>query len=191
MELSESIESLNRQLVDLYGLESSINQPMFRIVFSDEQREMRLTDVVNGIQLLHPVVRELPKYSWIKGRYILEVLVVVPEVNIPELPATKLSYECIWIFENQTGTKPLPPRLDVAKIAIDCRYAAMGKSNLAKYVDSEANTTKEGRSLEIRKLQEELFGNETPATDALAYGTGVSLSGPRFEPAMSTSPKEK
>lgn len=188
MELSQSIETINKYLIDTFGLESSINKPMFRVVFSDDQYEKRLTDFINGIQLLRPEVRELPKYFWIKGRYILERLVVVPEINMPELPTSKLSYECIWIFENQSGTEALPPRIDACKIIVDTMYAAMGKSSLRKYIDEEANTTKEGRDAKIKQLQEELFGNETPATDALAYGTGVSLSGPRFETAMSNSP---
>lgn len=30
----------------------------------------------------------------------------------------------------------------------------------------------------VKKVENELFGNETPAGDALAYGSGVSLSTP-------------
>jgi len=177
MELAERIESINRQLVDLYGLESSINLPMFRVVFSDNQLEKRLgtyEDYTKAGIYIRTVteVREVPKYQWIVGRWVLERLVVIPEVNMPELPMTKLSYEPLWVFENQSGDY-LPPRIDAAKIIIDTMYAALGKSSMRKYVDDEANTTKEGRDIKIQKLQEELFGNETPATDALVYKTGV------------------
>lgn len=177
MQLAERIETINRQLVDQFGLETSINEPMFRVVFSDNQLEKRLgtyTDFTPSGIFIREVteVREVPKYQWIKGRWVLERLVVVPDVNMIELPTTKLSYEPLWIFENQTGDY-LPPRWDACKLIIDTMYAALGKSSLRKYIDSEAETTKEGRDAKIQKLQEELFGNETPATDALAYKTGV------------------
>jgi hypothetical protein len=177
MELAERIDSINKQLRDEFGLESSINEPMFRVVFSDDQREMRLGDyndfTPSGL-FIRSVreVREVPKYQWIKARWVLEQLSVVPEVNMLELPTVKLSYEPLWIFENQSGDY-LPPRYDAAKLIVDTMLAVKGKTSLRKYVDSEANTTTEGRQNEITKLQQELFGNETPATDALAHKTGV------------------
>lgn len=184
MDLAERIESINRQLVDTFGLESSVNLPMFRVVFSDDQREKRFGDyndfTPSGL-FIRSVreTREVPKYQWIKARFVLEQLTVVPEVNMVEIN-TKLSYEPLWVFENQSGDY-LPPRFDAAKLIVDTMLAVKGRTSLRKYVDSEANTTQEGRNLQIKKLQEELFGNETPATDALAHHTGVSLSGPRFE----------
>lgn len=177
MELAERIDSINRQLKETYGLESSINEPMFRVVFSDEQREKRLgtyNDFTKSGIFIRTVteVREVPKYQWIKSRWILERLVVVPEVNMIELPTTKLSYEPLWIFETQRG-EYLPPKFEVAKIVVDTMYAALGKTSMRKYVDDEANTTKEGREAHIKEIYQDLFGNETPATDALAHGTGV------------------
>ncbi len=174
MELSESIESLNNQLIDLFGLETNANMAMFRIVYSDNQYEKRRVDYYNGVRLLIPEVLEVPKYSWIKQRWVLEQLVIVPEMNMLELPCNVLSYEPLWIFETQRG-EYLPPRIDAAKLIIDTMYAALGKTSLVKYVDSEENTTVEGRDARINQLQSELFGNETAATDALAYGTGVSV----------------
>ena len=47
------------------------------------------------------------------------------------------------------------------------------RKSLAKYVDSEENTTPEGRDCRITKLQEELFGNETETGDALRYKEGI------------------
>jgi hypothetical protein len=44
---------------------------------------------------------------------------------------------------------------------------------LAKYTDTEENTTPEGRDQRISKLQMELFGDETETGDALRYKEGI------------------
>lgn len=185
MELNESIESLNRQLQELFGIESTTGDAIFRISWAPKQREKRhgtYNDFTPGGIFIRTVteVREAPKYQWIGPRYILERLVVVPEVSMSELPTTKLSYEPIWVFETQSG-EYLPPRIDAAKLIIDTMYAALGKAGLRKYVDNEVNETQEGREHRIQQLQNELFGNETPATDALAYHTGVTVPHPMIK----------
>lgn len=177
MELSETIDTINEQLVNLYG-HTLEGQPIFRIVWSEDQFEKRLmghTD--SGIELLTPQVRTVPKYrQWIKERYVLERLVAVPEVNQSELPTVKMSYEPIWVFNDKFGNY-IPPRIDAAKFIVDCLYAALGKKSLAKYKDEEAleeMADREGtKKRRTDKLMEELFGNETATTDALAYKTGV------------------
>lgn len=172
MELTEPIESINKQLVDLFGIDSVTGRPIWRVVWSEEQFEKRLMNVTNeGFHLLIPEVREVPKYrQWIKERYVLERLTVIPEVNENELPTEKLSYEPIWVFETQRGVY-LPPRLDAAKIVIDTVYAAMGKSSLAKY--KETNEAPEEKDIRLGKLQDELFGNETEVGDALAHNQAI------------------
>jgi hypothetical protein len=42
-----------------------------------------------------------------------------------------------------------------------------------KYVDSEKNTTPEGRDQRISEMQMELFGDETEVGDALRYKEGI------------------
>jgi hypothetical protein len=54
-----------------------------------EKRLMRHMD--SGIELLYPAVREVKKYPYLKDLYVLERLVVVPDVNRDELPTSKLS----------------------------------------------------------------------------------------------------
>jgi len=62
--------------------------------------------------------------------------------------------------------------MEVTQFVIKTVDAAMGKDSIAKYADK-------GESLEVKqerimKIEEEMFGNETDATDALAYGSGVA-----------------
>lgn len=173
MELTEKIETINTQLVDLFGIDTITGMAIWRVVWSDDQREKRLSVFTEaGIELIYPVVMELPKYAYIKERYVLERLVVVPEINQDEIPASKLSYEPIWVFRDKDGNY-LPPKLAAAKFVVDTVYAAMGKTSLAKYKDTEENTTEEGRQQRVDKLQEELYGDETDTCDALRYKEGI------------------
>jgi len=167
----ETVETLNTRLVEHFGIDSDTSRPMFRIVWAPEQTEKRLMEVTDsGMLLLTPEVREVRKYPFFKNMYVLERLVVVPEMQQKELADVKLSYEPIWTYKD-AHDNPMVPRWDVTKIVIDVLYAAMGKKSLHKYVDPES--TEEGREAKISGIQEELFGNETDVTDALAYKTGV------------------
>lgn len=179
MELTESIKSINQQLVDLYGIDTISGEPIWRIVFSEEQFEKRLMDVTDsGIILVQPEVRLVPKYrQWIQNKYVLERLVIIPEINSDELPTSRLSYEPIFTFETNSG-QYLPPRLDAAKFIIDSVYAAMGKTSLAKYKDPDSTQEDaiQHHKERIDKLQEELFGNETNIGDSLAHNEGVGYT---------------
>jgi hypothetical protein len=169
----ESIETLNARLVDHFGIDSSTGRAMFRIVWANDELEKRLMATLDsGIELLYPTVREVKKYPYLKDLYVLERLVVVPDVNVKELPTSRLSYEPLWAYRDENAL-PIPPIWDATKFIIDCLYAALGKKSMAKYVDSEENTTPEGLDLRITKLQEELFGNETETCDALRYHEGI------------------
>lgn len=169
----ESIPTLNQRLIDEYGIDSNSAQPIFRIVWADDQTEKRLVDHLDsGIQLLSPVVGEVKKYPYLKHLWVLERLVIVPEVNLKEIPASKLSYEPIWSYRDAQNN-PVPPIWEATKFIVDALYAALGKKSLRKYVEPETETSIEGREQRITKLGEELFGNETDVGDALAYNEGI------------------
>jgi|SRR5215510_560826 len=183
MELTETIDSLNKQLADLYGVDTVTGQPMWRIVWSEDQFEHRLgtyDDYSPAGLYLRTVteVRWVPKYrQWIKKKYVLEHLVAIPDANMPELPATKTSYEPIYPFQT-TSKKYLPPTIQAAKFAIELIHAAMGsRSDVAKYKDPYAGKTMEEchemKVAEIDSLQEELFGNESYVGDALAHKEAI------------------
>jgi hypothetical protein len=42
MELTEKIESINNQLIELYGIDTITGQAMWRVVWSEDQFEHRL-----------------------------------------------------------------------------------------------------------------------------------------------------
>jgi len=176
MELAEPIESINGQLVDLFGVDTGTGQAMFRVVWSEDQFEKRLTDRTDsGIQLLIPVVKLLPKYrQWIHEKYVLERLVIVPETNISELAGLKLSYEPLWVFKSDKD-EYVPPTLWGSKFVIDTLYAAIGKQSLAKYVDEESKHPIEAREKRIGKLTEELFGDESSLLGRTITGEAIAM----------------
>ena len=175
MELREPIEYINKKLLEEYGTELSCgNQPRFRIVFSEDQYEKRLTDYTDeGFELLIPEVRELPKYKqWIRERYILERL--IPVVGETDL-TTKVSYEPAWVFQDKRGNY-LPPFFEGCRFVIESMNQAIGRANThTRYKDK--NVSAEERAAELKKVEDELFGNETEVGDHLAYGTGIVVPG--------------
>ena len=176
MELTESIESINSQLIDLFGIDTATGKPMFRVVWSEDQFEMRKTDKTDsGIQLLQPVVKLLPKYrQWITEKYVLERLVIVPAINLDELVGTKLSYEPLWVFKTKDNLY-VPPALWACKFVIDTLYAALGKQSLAKYVDDEAENPEEVKRQRVDKLEEELFGDESFLLGRTITGEAIAM----------------
>ena len=171
----ESVATINQRLIDHYGTDSDTNQPMFRIVWANDQTEKRLIDYSDaGVYWLHPEVREVKKYPYLKDLFVLERLVVVPEVNAEELPTMKLSYEPVWAFRDENNTF-ITPLWTATKFIVDTIYAVLGKKSLAVYVDSEKNTTPEGREQRISELKQELFGNETDEMDAVRYREGLTV----------------
>jgi hypothetical protein len=174
MELTESIALINQQLIDLFSIDIITGKSIWRVVWSEDQFEKRAINTTEaGLLLPFDVVREVPKYrQWVKEKYVLERLVLVPEMNRDELPTQKISYEPIFVFMDKEGNY-LPPKIEVCKLVIDTVYAAQGKSSLAKYKDPDANP--EAYRARIEETYNELFGEETDVSDALAYGEGVTV----------------
>lgn len=173
MELRESIEDINKKLVDEYSRDISDGRPNYRIVWSDDQYEKRITTHDDrGNEYIHPEVKILPKYKqYIRHRYILERLTVVEgETDLLE----KVVYEVIWTFQDKNG-KYLPPWFEACRHIIENVLTNMAAKNYyAKYKDT---MSKEEYLSSIQRMEDELFGNETNMTDDLHVGSGVSLTG--------------
>jgi hypothetical protein len=172
MELREPIEEINRRLLETYGSQYG-DAPRFRVVWSEDQLEKRITEYTDqGFHLLHPEVRELPKYKqWVRAKYILEHIIPVPEGETDLI--AKVSYEPLWAFMDKKGNY-LPPFYDGCVHIIDSMLANMGrKDTFVKYKDP--NVTPEARLAELKRVEDELFGNETNMTDDLHSGAGITV----------------
>ena len=173
MELREDIDRINAKLIEEFGYELD-GRPRFRIVFSEDEYEKRITSYTDeGFELPVPEVRLLPKYKqYIHQKYILEHLIpMAGETDLVE----KMCYNPIWTFQDKHGNY-LPPFFDGCRVVIESMYAAMGKANtFARYKDK--NISKEEHLAHIEKVEQDLFGNETAVGDALAYKTGIVVPG--------------
>ncbi len=177
----QTVEEINKQLIDLFGIETDSTLPIWRVIYSDDQYEFRhgtYDDYTPNRLFIRTVteVRYVPKYKqWIQHKYILERLVMVSDVNILELPAVKKSYEPIWTFEDKNGNA-LPPRLDACQFIINTVYAAQyGTHNLKKYHDPEwcQEAELETRKKRIDSLVEELFGEQSSLEGTTVTGESI------------------
>lgn len=174
MELTETIDSLNRQLADLYGIDTESTKQMWRVAWGKDQFEKvygRFQDFTpNGLFIREVTeVRIVPKYRGYASqeRYFLERLVAVPPQDSENLLGAKISYEPIWCFEDKNGNY-LPPKMEACQFIINTILAVQhGTGNLARYVDNE--NTPEARSKKVDQIQEELFGDQSSL-----QGTSVS-----------------
>lgn len=176
----EPIETLNKRLLQNYGLFNTTNQALWRIVWSEDQMEKRWTTHNDlGWELLQPEVVERPKYrQWIKNKYILERLTAYPEFVERDV-INRISYEPVWVFEDNKGN-PLPPVWPAIYLIIEQvhKQAMNYVPGAAKYKDPDIvdpKDVKEKQLEDVKKLEEQLFGNETDVTDALAYKEGVTV----------------
>lgn len=176
----ENIEIINRQLIDHFGIATDSNKPIFRVVWSEDQYEKRLTKFTpEGIELLYEQIMTMKKYSWLKDQWILERLEIVPEFQQVELAGEKISYEPKWAFPE--GVVPV---FWACKLVVDTLYAALGKKSMVKYVDEEAKNPIEYREERINKLTEELFGDESFLLGRTITGEAVAYTG---EPTIKSS----
>ncbi len=176
----EKLESINQRLRDLYGIDTLLGIPIFRVVWGPDQTEKRSTKFTDsGIELLEEQVRELPKYQWITDAYVLERLVLVPEENQKELADKKISYEPLWVFHGIDGF-PIAPSTRACQFVIDALYAALGKKSMAKYVDNQPAISNpeelyESRKKEIDELQNELFGDQSGLNQETINASGSAI----------------
>jgi hypothetical protein len=181
-DIPQEIHEINRQLIQHYGIDTDSNfAAMWRLAWSEDQYEHRLTNYTDeGLLLLHPEVRLLPKYrQWIQPPcWVLERLVVVPIVNQNELPSTAKSYEPIHPFLNPRDGNAIEPVFRACKFLVDLVYSAMDKkgSGMAKYVDELAKETPEEKKIRIDKLVDELFGDESMLLGRTVTGEAVGYT---------------
>jgi len=164
MELREKIETINRQLIEHFGVDTITGQPMWRVVWANTVMEKRLmTHTRSGIELSTPCVMEVPKYQTVKDRYILERLIGLDPIASMEFAGEKLYYNPMWTFKDIKDNY-LPPFFEGCKFIIDGVLHKEGKVNIgAIYLDPELDPmTKINR---INGIVEELFGEHPGYTE--------------------------
>lgn len=170
-ELPNSVKQMNNYLQRDFGYWNAL-YPKYRISWAEDQYEKRyVTHNRFGFELSNPVIEERPKYSWLKGKFILEACILVPKGDKKYDLAGDISYECIWVFERGNGDA-LPPNYTVCKFVIETRERNMNFDNSSPKYPDEVET-KEEKEARLKILENELFGNETRIGDRLAIQEGI------------------
>jgi len=177
MEL-ERIETINQRLKENYGLFDVTNHPIWRVVWSEDELEKRwVQHTAEGLDLLTPRVEERPKYrQWIQSKYVLERLTVYPDF-VNRDTVEKLTYEPVWVFEDNKGNA-LPPKWQAIYVIIEQIHTQAKKTMGVKYQDPNVVDPKDAKEKQLQdviELERELFGNETDVGTSLAYKEGISV----------------
>jgi hypothetical protein len=170
----EQIDLINKRLIEYWGYGEG-KDPNFRVVFSDDQFEnfwgtRAKFDSHKNLLGTETGFHQRKKYAFIRGKWILEQLMPVPEVNKTALLDKKLSYECIWTFMDSKGN-PLPVKWEAIEIVINTILKARNKAFFAKYTDHEDEPIQ--KAARIAEIEDELFGNESNVSDSLAHGQAI------------------
>lgn len=188
--MAQTREEYNSRLKELYGTEVN-GLPIWRVSWGPSQFEKQhgtFNDFTESGIFLREVteVREVPKYAYLNPVYVLEMLMAVPVNNQHQLISGPLTYECMHPYMHKINNTYLPLNWEFTEWVIDCFYAGMGNKSLRKYVSDEGTNVPgslqglEAKRKRIEKITQYLYGNETKATDALAYGTGVVVPHKQF-----------
>ena len=150
-------------------------QQLFRLVWSDEQREKRWGTFVHFDMHGNKIgetqkLEECLKYSCIKERWILEQW-FPPEVTInPELPESHLgSYEPVYVFEDNSG-RSLPLRLDAVQFVVKCAMKPKRSELQRKIDDKNAHEEKDNK---IFKADLDLLQDEGPLVSQFHDGSAI------------------
>jgi hypothetical protein len=168
--MSILVPFVNRQLETIYGKDISSELPIWRVVFSDEQLETRLgtfNHFVNGMFMrTTKEVAEVPKYPFIRHRYVLERLMYHSN---PELMVNP-SYEPIYVFQDKLGNE-----LEVELWVCQARIAMLFSDPVKKTEkDHEAEYNEQMKKEKLRT--KEILANDRPYIPTMIeLGEAVSL----------------
>jgi hypothetical protein len=165
-----TLEQINEKLKNEYGFFQASEKPNWQLVWSEDEMEKRygtFEDRTPEGYLIRKVkeVREVYKYrQWLRNKYILER--ILPNLGNPEL-LEKTSYEPVYVFENPFNA---PPSWDAIKFGVEQTYRNAARVMGVKYKEEDYKAEDKKR---IDKIVEELYGDRTDVSDALAYREGI------------------
>jgi hypothetical protein len=171
---TETVES--KAINDYLGTLEKVplrDDPLFRLVWSDEQFELRtfIKQLYMGNRCVGEVesTENTPKYPWIEGRWVFEMWFGPDVVLHDELPESdKGSYEPLYVFEGK-DKQPLPLNLTVIEFIISRIRKPKSSPSLIKSIIQD---DKEARALRQRKLDEDYL-DVSPMASNLHFGEGI------------------
>jgi len=181
--MSESVEEINKLLIDNYGMDISVNLPKFRIVWTTSQFEKRFEKyqvyTPGGIFLREEQgVFEVPKYANdMKDKWVLEKLMST-NGNPYLQQVAKFSFEPIWLFG--AGNSSRQPIWRAVQLLV--RNNLYGDPN--RIIKSLSDLEREEREVEEKekvKMKEMISDDTSGLGWALKHGSAVSINGLKKE----------
>lgn len=155
------MQEVNGWLKTTYGCNDAGNQ-LYRVVFSDSQTEKRFGVFQEHVGKLflreYRGLKEVPKYPWIKHRWVFERWMPPALVYDPEIPGTADgSYEPMQIFEHTDGHEVPVTREICAAIIWNLTHLPLAGDSASRY---KANEDIEfNKEVEINRLHLEEAGS--------------------------------
>ena len=151
-------------------------EPIFRLVWSDDQFEMRegQYNEFKGKLFVRTIygVKQTPKYPYLKEVWILEQHFDESRVWTNEVK-NHSGYECIYAFRNSKTFKRLPLRLVVVELILRAKREAISsmrrKSILMQQIEDKED--------KMDKFTYDAIDPSSPIESALHFREGISLSG--------------
>ena len=149
-------------------------QPLFRLVWSDDQYELRtgtFGKFVDNIKIAeYQATEQVLKYSWIKERWVVEQWFPPEVCLLDELPESKQgSFEPIYVFEDSKGNS-LPLKLEVVQFLVQAslkpKTSVMRKQSLSK-----ENT--EAREKVAQDITWDCINDDGPLVSQFHDGTAI------------------
>jgi hypothetical protein len=149
-------------------------QPLFRLVWSDEQYELRtgvFAKFIANVKVSEEKrTQNVLKYNWIKERWIVEQWFPPEVCLVEELPESiRGSYEPIYVFEDKGGNA-LPLKLEVVQFLVKQCLKPKTSAMLKKSISAE-NT--EAREKVAAKQDWEQLADEGPLVSQFHDGTAI------------------
>lgn len=154
------MKEINDWLKRTYGCNDA-GDPHFRVVFSDNQIESRwghYNEYCGSIFLREFVgVREVPKYPWVKHKWILERWIPPTLAYTHEIPATRNgSYEPVQVFERDGNPVPVTRQI-LEQIVWNLFNVPLPGHSAAQYKDQDQKEFE--REVELNRLHLEEVGS--------------------------------
>jgi hypothetical protein len=149
-------------------------EPMFRLVWSDDQYEIRtgvFAKFIAGIKVSEEKrTQNVLKYNWIKERWIVEQWFPPEVCMLEELPeSVRGSYEPIYVFEDK-DSNALPLKLEVVQFLVQQCLKPKTSAMLKKSVSLE--NTEERKRIAAKQDWEQLT-DEGPLVSQFHDGTAI------------------
>lgn len=168
--MSILVNNINKRLQTVHGV-NDYGQPMFRIVFSDDQLEKRFGKYA---EFYGPIfirefsgLRENKKYWYIQHKWVLERWMPSLSVYDRMIPGTSEgSYEPIYVFQDANGN-PLPVVEEVANRVIHTLFNPKLPGDRASDLKAE----------EEKEMTEEIKHFEDVIADAGGSWLNVQMHG--------------